>query len=495
MAVEPLIISNWTEGISPSIVAGDFADMRCVDIYSEPGVLKPGWIGNKETASTVTDFVKWMAVRDGASSDIYAFGDTNKLYSYVGGSWSHVSGNTTSSGSGNGMVVWKGYALTFRDTGIDAYNIGGAAWTNNGSGTWPTFSGSSAMVSDTYHPAIVGQDDIVYFGNGRYVGTLKELTTFDPTSAATYQLNAYALDLPAGYRVRSLSELGTNLMVGTWQGSAIYDKKIADIFPWDRLSDSFSIPIRLNENGILQMTNVNNNLYVVAGIGHSAYVTNGVTTRPLTQIPQTLWNLDGGLFTESYPAAIAQHEGRILTGSAVGTVGGASPMGIFSFDPDGRLLFESQVSAGSANTVSIGAILPTGSGNVYYASWKNTSGSTYGIDLFKNNGRHSTASNTSVKSKLYSVGSKINPAKFSSLEIQLADALASGQSVVVGYRTDASSSFTTLVTFSHSTYGAVKSLNIDAGSIGDVENIQIEIQVASNSGATSSPKVLYVKLY
>jgi hypothetical protein len=110
------------------------------------------------------------------------------------------------------------------------------------------------------------------------------------------------------------------------------------------------------------------------------------------------------------------------------------------------------------------------------------------------NGRHSTAANAFVRSKLYAVGTKVDPARYDQLEIQLAQALASSQSVVVGYRTDDTSSFTTLATFSHGTYGAVKSLNIDIGLI-DIENIQIEVQVATSSTSNNSPKVFYVKLY
>lgn len=492
MSTIPLIISNWQSGISPSVVSGEFSDMRCVDIYSEPGLLKAGFIGNKKTGTTVTGLVKWLSLRDGASSVVYAYDSANKLYTAAdaGGSWSQVTGNTTTSGSGNGMIVWKGYVITARNTAIDIYNISDASWTNG----W----GGLTLESDEFHPMLVGQDDILYIGNGRYVASIKENSgsTFDPTKSATYTATAQALDLPSGYRVRCLAEFGTNLMIGTWQGSNIYDKNVADIFPWDRISDSFTLPIRLNENGVLQMINVENTLYIVSGIEHAIYEYTGASAQRILKIPNHLWDLDGGVFTNAYPGAIAQFDGRILTGTAEGTLtGSASPHnGIFSLNPKtGTLLFESQVSAGSDSDISIGSILSTGTG-FYLVGWQDRTGSAQGIDLFRADGRHSTAANSFVRSRLYSVGTKISPETYNSLEIQLSDALSSSQSVVVKYRTDTSSSFTTLATFDHTTYGAVKSFNGDIGLI-DIENIQIEIQISCLATSNSSPKVIYVKLY
>jgi len=486
-----LIIKDWQQGIGESVINSAFSDMRNVDIYSEPGLLKTGFIGAKYSSTTVTDFIKWLDVRDGANTNLYGFGDANKLYtaSGISSSWSHVSGNTTSAGSGNGMKVWKGYVFTARNTAMDLYSIGGATWSNSWAGL--------TLESDALHPMIIGQDDILYIGNGRYIASVQEVagSTFDPANSATYVATAQALDLPSSYRVRCLAELGQYLMIGTSQGSAVSDKKVADIFPWDRVSSSFDIPLRLNENGILQMINVDNILYIVAGIKHTIYTSNGTSINLLRKLPTSIWDFDGGLNICARPGAIAQHRGRVITGMATSeasTSGLVTPMGILGITPDGLLTFESQVSIGSTINVSIGAILAAGADS-YAVSWRDAS-STYGIDVIGLDGKHSTASNSFARSALYAVGTKKKPETYSELEIQLATALATGQSVVVGYRTDSTSAFTTLATFDFANYGAVKSFSEDIGLI-DIENIQIEVQVASNATANTSPKVYYVRLF
>src|SRR3990167_7764685 len=175
--------------------------MRCVDIYSEPGILKPGFIGsNADTAGTVTDLVRWIVNRDGANTNLYAIGDTARVYTSEGssGPWSRLTGNT-STGTGNGMAAWKNTVFAIGVQGIDAYHLGSQAWINASGSGWI----GSDLESDSYHPAIVGQDDIVYIGNGRYVASLQEVSgqTFHPSLSASYAWNAQALDLPSGYRV------------------------------------------------------------------------------------------------------------------------------------------------------------------------------------------------------------------------------------------------------------------------------------------------------
>jgi len=486
---EPLIISNWQTGIGKSSVDGLFSDMQCVDIYSEPGLLKPGFIGNKESSTTVTGFPKWILSNTGSATDVYAYDDVNKLYkatSPTAADWAVQSGNTTTSGSGNGMAIWKGYVITARNTALDAFNIASPGWSNGWGGS---------LESNGYHHMIVGQDDILYIANGRYIASVKENAgqTFDPATSATFTFNNYALDLPAGYQVRCLEEFGTYLMAGTVLNATLSAKRTADIFPWDRISDSFEVPIKLNDNGVAQMINTGSELVAVCGGRHNIYRTNRVTTKRVMQVPQVIWNFDGGTISSTpLPGGIAKNENRIIIGSG-DYVSGLSKYGIFSLSDANEFLFESQISAGNSSNISIGGICSVGI-NSYLVGWKNATASTYGIDLIGTDGRHSTAANTYARSKLYSVGTKKNPASYNGLEIQLSGALATGESVVVGYRTDISSAFTTLLTFSYATYGAVKSIDTDIGVI-DIENIMVEIQVASNATSNASPKVIYVKLY
>lgn len=483
---EPLIISNWTLGMGESSVSGEFSDVRCVDVFTEPGLLKPGFIGNKETGTTVTDLVRWIQQDLGSSTAVYAYDEDNKLYKATtptAGDWAVQSGNTTTSGTGNGMAIYKNHVIVARNTTLDGYKIADGTWDNG-------FVGDN-LIENGHHMMIVGQDDILYIANGRYVATLQEKSgqTFDPGDSNTYTFNQYALDLPANYQVRCLAELGKDLMIGTIE-NAIIAKKTADIFPWDRISDSFGIPIRLNDDGVAQMISDGEQLTVVCGGRHSIYRTNRISSRFINRVPHTLWNFDGlTTFSAPLPGGIAKNDNRILMGFGDNTL---SPHGVFSLLENDSLLFESQVSAGSASSVQIGAVCPVGL-NQYLVGWK--SSTAQGIDLFGTDGRHfQTGSVSYVRSKLYSVGTKKDPATYSALEIQLANALATDQFVIVKYRTDTSSSFTELLTFNYSTYSSAKSVNHDIG-LTDIENIQIEVEVGTASTTNTSPKVIYVKLY
>jgi hypothetical protein len=173
------------------------------------------------------------------------------------------------------MMIWKDYLFVARAAALDVYGplSGSPSWSNS----WQTITSDSL-----WHPMLVSfNDNKLYGGAGKFVFSLDEASgsTFAPGTASTYTWTAQALDLPPNYRIKSLEELGNNLMCGTWMGSAIDDFEVADIFPWDRSSSSFGSPIKLKENGANALLTVNNLLYIFAGIGGTIYISNSTLAR------------------------------------------------------------------------------------------------------------------------------------------------------------------------------------------------------------------------
>lgn len=475
--MKDLIINEFYKGIAESPILG-FGAIRNIDLYSTPGVIQPNYKTTKVSGSVVTGLVKWFATNP-TNGDIFALDTGGVVYKSTnnGGTWTEVTGNTKTNATGEGLAIWKDYLVVARSTVVDVYGplSGSPAWTN--SFKTDLTAVDLANFNEATHPMLVGQDDILYIGNQRYIASLTQLTTFDPASAPTYTWTAQALDLPSGYKVRCLAELGTNLMIGTWRGNAITDVQVADIFPWDRTSSSFGLPIRLSEYGVHQMLNMNNLLYIVAGSTGSVYVSNGTSTRLLRQLPVDISLLQGGNSAEFFPGAIFQNNGRIFFGVSTGTNTAAEIVGVWSVTPNGTLTFEHQISTGTisaATTVSIGALI--GIGGKYCIGWRDAS--TYGID--QTDTTRFTTYLSAVQTPLYRVGTPLQPMPFSQIDMIFDKPLASGDGLKIKYRDDLSSAFTTLGTYDFATYGAVDYLNVPFPSPAFV-NIQLQLEPTQNA--------------
>lgn len=476
--MEDVIFNQWDKGVADSAILGH-QDIRNVNIHIEPGVARANLSLTKESGTTVTGLIKWEVI-DSVTQNIYGLDDAGKVYKRVSGTWSVIAGNTTTNSHGNGLAVWKNYLFVFRDASIDVMKIADETWTN----------GWQAPTSDNlYHPALVGQDDVLYFGAANYIGSIQEVVnkTFAPGDNTTYTYNATALTLPSGYRVKCLVELGKDLLVGTWKGTQVYDVKVADIFPWDRVSSSFKIPMRLSEFGIHQMINKNNRVYIHAGIEGQWYITNGSVIEKFRKLPEYM-GLGEGNYIDSYPGAICEHKGRIFFGIARGT-GSASidGFGVWSFDENGVMTFENQISTDAttgANVIAIGALLSIGTG-AYLVSWRDNS--AYGVDIPSANAY--TGNKAYIKTDLRKVGGKRRAKKFTECEVNLAKPLASGEGIRVQYRTNLSASFTDIGTVTQASDGSVQSFIFNVPGEG-VEYIQLNI----GFGGTTSPRLIDVRL-
>ena len=403
----------------------------------------------------------------------------------------------TTNANGNGLKIWKNYLFVCRNTRIDVCGDGTATgivadkWAFN----WKTID------SDTlWHPMLVSKNDNkLYGGAGRYVFSLDEVSgqTFVPATAGTFTWTAQALDLPPNYRIKCLEELGNNLMCGTWMGTYIYDFKVADIFPWDRSAVSFGQPIVINENGINGMLNTGNSLIVMAGIGGTVYKSDGVNAVPIAQIPNSIANLDGGLYLEPLPGAIINYKGRPFFGVSGGGTSAVGGMGVYSLlqTKKGNILtHEHTISTGTDGTsyvVKIGALCGITRDNLLIGWYDATPTASYGIDAITTTSR-TTSYGGYFESPLYVVGTPLVKRSYTQIEWQLAKELAANEGIRIKYRVNLTDTWTTLRTYIYSgtvasttkVVGAVTSNN-DKADIPDTEFIQIQIAL---TGTTTTPR-------
>jgi hypothetical protein len=491
---KPIVINNWQQGIAPSPHLGFQRIVNC-DIVSSPGGLKVNRKTAKKTGTTVDAEVKWMDRDPSTPAEIRAL-DSNGVYyesSNTGGAWSEIDDGA---GAGQGLVIFKGYALVAKDTKIDAFKI------SDDSEDADAFTIDS---DDTWHPMLVSKNDgKVYGGAGRYIFSIEEKSgqTFDPSNSDTYTFTQQALDLPEGYRVKCLVELGNNLMIGTWKGtSASVFTRVADIFPWDRSSASYAQPIELFENGVQAMITIQNQLYIFAGVTGAIYTSNGYSTTKIKQIPESLVSVTtdtaGGLY-EIYPDAVMQQGNRIL----FGIKNNVATVGVFGFDlATGALSVENLISTGedgstsSATTQAVTSLLAVNYIN-FLLGWQDNT--TYGIDetTLKYTGFSAFA-----ESALYQVGTTKKQETFTEIEWTLSKALATGQGVKLKYRRGLLASWTTIREYLYSgtedddtrVVGDAISYN-EIYKISDIENLQIRVELTTPGTGDDTPELLNVKL-
>lgn len=288
------------------------------------------------------------------------------------------------------------------------------------------------------HMALAATDNKLYFCNNNYVGAISTPAgmIFDITDFSTIRVNYAALSLPTTETSVWLAELGVNLLVAG----------INYIYPWDRTSTSYSIPLPINEN-ISRMINILNIVYVFAGQKGNIYTTNGYSISLLKKIPDSFLGDDidpawtfGGMMFHRYK----------LTFGASGLASDSSRItGVFSIDlTNNALNFESQNSFGlSANgqdatniLVDLNAQVITSSSynpDRYYSAWYN--GTNGGVDY--NNTIPWGNYEAVIETDLVPVGTFLQTKTFLSAEFRLDKPMATGDRIKLSARDGISGSY------------------------------------------------------
>lgn len=483
---KPIIIQAPRQGIARSPHVG-FSDIQNLNIDDVPGVVTLNNIMAKKSATTVTDQINWIVRHPVTTTEIYALGNTGKVYKSAdsGATWALMTG-FTAGGHGNGMIIWKNYLFVCRDAYIDVCGDGTATGITNANWT----NGWKAIDSDVlWHPMIVSKNDNkIYGGAGKYVFSLDENSgqTFAPGTADTFTFTSQALDLPPDYRIKCLEELGSNLMIGTWQGANIYDIRVADIFVWDRASVSFGQPIILSDYGVHAMKNMGNSLVVLAGINGTVFRCDGVNAHIIGQLPH---DLSGGKYMEWYPGGICNFKNKTFFSSGNGGTTAIEPQGVWSLLQTGQgnvLNLEHTISTGStgsANPLKVTALLPV-TRDTLMTGWRDNA--TYGIDLSTATS-YTTSYGGYFVTPLYAVGETNHPEKFKCLEFTFSKPLVANQGIKIEYRVNLTDSFTEIGTWDYTTLGGILSKNIildDPDEVLVAERIQFKVSL---TGTTTTP--------
>lgn len=393
--------------------------------------------------------------------------------------WTYLNNQTITDGYadvGMGIAAWKGYLFLFRRRYV-AYvstSLSVAPASTDWNYTWKTMNSNSTSYTES-HYALVGQDDVLYFCDKDYIGSIMNVdgTTFDPTSAGTYIFNATALRLPSLEVAQCLGELGRTLLVG---GSRNY------VYPWDRISSTFSYPIMLPEQTTTRIVTANNVAYLFAGNRGRIYQTNGSSATVWANIPDALTGTNKPYF---YWQDAMWHRNKIFFSFATTkNMTPATPLtllgGVWSIDTETKaLVCENQLSHGTYAgwaTVLLSEYIPSRWGRAtlegvvgegYLIGWFD--GTNYGADGFYAPSDGSsypyTAYEAYVDTEMTPVGQLLTPRTFENIEFKLGAPLVAGEKVKIQYRTDLSQAFADLSPTAECS---------TAGSISDVFTVSFE---------------------
>lgn len=413
-----------------------------------------------QTVTTVNPSTLKHIIKDPRTSSYYAQDSGGRVW-YTNGSnfYFLLNGNTITGAAGNGIVLFTPtngssttYLFVFRNAAIDAINVflnsgrENPSWTND----WVTGLNSGAGSGNSHH-TIVGQDNIIYYVDDRYVGSIKENlgATLDIANPATYTVNLQALDMPQGEVNEWLTELGTNLLTAGGKYNYIY--------PWNRLASSYTLPIEVPENSVKKIKNIGGTVYILAGTKGNIYTTQGTYCRFVKSIPAYMSNTSMSLTPSVVTwGGIGVRNGAFIFGAGCLTTANS---GTYLLYPDGRLVLDCVPSTGATNATAIFA------DNDFYVTGYSGGGDASGTTHYSNY-------ESVAHSALYRVANKTEKAVFSTIEVQMARP-ASGCHVRLSWRGDDVSSFTTITTFTGDS--TTTSFEYSCG-LNDLENIQILLE-------------------
>lgn len=340
-------------------------------------------------------------------------------------------GNTdVSSTGGRGIQIFYRNIIVFRSGFMDALDTAsiegnvdvGAAYPSGWRYRWRTISSVNQAVRPTY----VGQDNVLYFGNVSQLGSVIVIgSIFDPTDTTTFTYSPTALALPGGDDVVSIAELGVNLLVG---GLKNY------IYPWNRVSTSFSYPIFLSERNIQRMVTVNTNTFIFVGNRGRIYITNGSQAQFYKKVPDHISGTVSPYYT--WGAAGFHRNQLYFSFSVTDNAGNAINQygGMWAIDLDSKAIrLSNKLSyntyAGLSTTFL--ALANNIAGYGMFIGW-DSGASTYGID--QSSGSPYTGSQATIDSDLIPIGTFQKPRQMQQMEYKLSRPLVAGESIVIKAR-------------------------------------------------------------
>lgn len=434
-----------------------------------------------------------------SKNQVWLLASYNGADPYTPGTLIYLGNKDSTIGTGdNSICVWANYLFLFRPGAIDIWNMDpqedpATAWSYSWAGLSLNPGSGRSLRS------LAAQDNALYVCNGAAIASVLENPneTFDPTDSTTYTANSTALALPTGERATCLAELGTNLLIG---GSGSF------VYPWDRVSTSYSYPLVVPERYIQLIVGTNSNAFIFAGNRGNIYITNGANIDLFKKIPDYIsgetqpYYLTGGVgLTNATTASGQTQRGDALYWrnqiyfSVLGFPNGSTTAlttlaGVWAIDiTTGALRFCNKPSYNTyAGTVSV--IVPdmgsfrTGGEGLFFG-WIDGDGNI-GVDNSINTPY--TNYETYIETDIIPVGTYLDSFTPSQLEWKSSKPLVSGESVKIYYRTNLTESYTLIGT--SSTVGALS--DVYQTNFQKAQWIQLKVEYNSTASTPS-----FVPLY
>jgi len=344
------------------------------DPHSQPGLLN---VEQKLTAETTgvepTEFCR-VAVNSSNGAQYWFSYTSGKIWERpTTGIWRLVHTTTPAAGTAGcfGAKEYQGYiywATQSRLHRITVANADNNDWATDAVEDWATFT----ITDSAFHPFLnhTGQQ-ILYIGDGNYLAQV---------DAGTFTANA--LDIVTPLRIKSLGQIGTDILLGTYIADNVTQ---TEIIRWNGWGVSFTNSDPIPEVGINAFLPADNMVLVQAGTKGNIYYYDGTSLELWSKIPGEYSSTATG---EVYPDSVANKEGQILLGFS-NITGNSTNQLVYriarhsrNFDYILDAPYPISERSGSdfvLTGLNIGAILVVGSD--IYVAWKNTAGAgTYGVD-------------------------------------------------------------------------------------------------------------------
>ena len=347
--------------------------------------------------------------------------------SSITGTWTYLSNGVSLTGASasDGLIHWEGYLFKTRGANIDYWN--GTVWAN----AWAT-----TLTGSCKHYMYVGTDNVLYITNNNYIAIItltdpSTPTSFAPANAATYSLIVAKLQLPATDVAQSLAEVGggntatSTLLIGGIQNA---------IYPWDKTSSNFALPIYVGDSYIKNIVSVNQQAFIFPGNMQGRgriYITNGSQAEEWFKMPDYIFGVQDPYYI--WGDAI-HHRNKLIFGSFVSNNSGTVQLvsEVWAIDLDTKAFYSvSEISASTAKSnatalISTGNLTTPGLG--FIVGWDDDS---TGSGIGYSGTAAGTAGSGSIITENINVGSLFQKKTFTQVEYKLRTAMASGDSISI----------------------------------------------------------------
>lgn len=346
-----------------------------------------------------------------------------------------------------------------------------------------------------YRPYVSKVDGSLLFCNGQFIGRIAESSNtnavFNPGLAETYTVSFGVASIPEQFtdQVTDMVDLKSQLVVAG----------IRDIYVWDYVSPQTSSPSPIGEN-ISSLTNLLNNIYVLAGEKGNIYLSNGYSAQLMYKLPDFI----AGVFDPVWKwGGEMTHRSRLFFQAlAQDTSGNNILAGIFSLmvsptvtgESATGLVMESQNSYGltpALGATGAGLLIdnsPSANGNdSYYSAWSNGS-NVGGIDY--NTTQLWGNYEPTIETDLMDLGQVMTPATFGNLEFKLDRPMQSGDKIKVSWRDSLTASY---IPIGETTDGVLSAYY--TSNIAQTQWIQFKIQMSCAASNSSFVPLRQIRLY